>query len=360
VSSALKSDGYSAFTRVRPGTLRKGLVVVQLTVSLVLLIAASVLLRTAIRLQLHDPGYSVDRIVAAGIPAQQQNAPDVHALIAERLSRMPQVLSLAFSWRLPLSGRLRLVPVALAQMPDSRIPAGFNHVSPAYFETLRIPLVQGRTFTAQEARLEANVAVVSAALAARLWPNDAPVGQYLPLHEQGHLLVRVDGDPRTTSEQIRLQFASIDPYLHVGVRPLSDTIDAQLIPFRIASGIAMVIGLLGLTLSAIGVYGVMSYGVVQRTQEIGVRMALGAERQDVLWMILRESLRLTAIGCSVGVGLAFAFCRVLAGFVPNFLEFDSASFTLAPLGLALVALLATLLPARRAAQVDPMITLRYE
>ena len=174
------------------------------------------------------------------------------------------------------------------------------------------------------------------------------------------LLLRVHGDPRAFLPVLRSALGSVDPSIEFDVRTMAEVMDFQILPFRLASWGAATLGLLGLTLASIGIYGVMAYTVSQRTREIGIRIALGADRNRVLWMNLREGLRLIAIAIVGGLIVAVAFSRVMYALLFHIDASDPVTFVIAPSVLGLVGLLAIYFPSRKATRIDPNVALRFE
>jgi predicted permease len=291
------------------------------------------------------------------------------------------------------------------------LDAGYNEVTPEYFSVLEIPFLRGRAFTAEEARSGAPVAVISQATAKRFWPAEDPIGKtfevttpeyssggrelfptgsrtvqvvgiaqdvisawlwdgvdatciYLPPRASNSayysLLFRVHGDPRPFVPVLRNTLASVDPSIEFDVRTMAEVLDFQVLPFRLASWGAAALGLIGLMLASIGIYGVMAYTVSRRTREIGIRMALGADRSRVLWMNLREGLRLIAFAAGGGLVMSFALSRILRAMLFRVGANDPATFVIAPTVLSLVGLLAIYFPSRKATRVDPSVALRFE
>jgi putative ABC transport system permease protein len=286
--------------------------------------------------------------------------------------------------------------------------AGVNSVSPGYFDTLGIPLVRGRDFAAGDRAGAPPVAVVDEALARRFFAGVDPVGQLITFDAgpaQGRRQIEVVGVVRSgadaslgwrphffvylpaeqplfgegatrrmilharaaaplrgqTLAALRRETAALDPNVPVlSAGPLAEQIDEALLPQRVAAAIAGVFGLVGLVLASVGIYGVVSYTVAQRTREIGVRMALGAQARDVLALILRRGLRLCVYGITLGLAGAFVATRLLGEMLYGLSATDPVTFAGVSLLLAAVALLASYVPARRATKVDPMVALRYE
>jgi predicted permease len=295
---------------------------------------------------------------------------------------------------------------------DFPLEARFNFVSPEYFETLSITLTSGRTFTAQEANTNSPVIVISEATARRYWPGASPLGQqlgiaagaeqpesdvrdeakvayrqyevigvvrdarsrwvweqdetflYVPLQPTSpagqFLIVRTEGDPAAAINTVKGTAALIDPSLRVSVRRIEETLALQMAPFRAVAWLSGVLGMLALLLASIGLYGVMSFVVTQRTREIGIRVALGAQRADVVRMFLFQGLKLTAVGVVCGIAGGALISRLLTSVLIDLSAFDPVTFGSVSVFLTVVALFAILVPARRATRVDPLVALRYE
>jgi len=284
----------------------------------------------------------------------------------------------------------------------------YSYVSPNFFQTLSIPIMQGRTFTDAEARAGAHLTVVSQATARKLWPNQDPIGKQVALDARGQyhdqlfpagqsfevvavapdlrsvwlngldagyfylpmppdeyyesVLVRAEGDPNSLTAALGREIKAVDPNVIVYAETLDGLItnNPGFVFSRIGAILSSAIGLLGLLLASVGIYGMVSYAVVQRTHEVGVRMALGARAGDVLVMILRQSMKPVAIGMLLGMTAAAASSRLLSALLFGLSSLDPLAFVGVSAVLAAVALLASYIPARRATRVDPMVALRHE
>jgi len=317
----------------------------------------------------------------------------------------------AAAMREPLRGSLPTAHVSTGPPHFRVLDAGYNEVTPEYFPALEIPFIRGRAFTTEEARSGAPVAVISQATAKRFWPAEDPIGKTFEVTTQEYssggrellvsdsrtvqvvgvaedvisawlwdgvdttciylppkagnsayysLLFRVHGDPRPFLPVLRNTLASVDPSIEFDVRTMAEVLDFQVLPFRLASWGAAALGLIGLMLASIGIYGVMAYTVSQRTREIGIRMALGADRNRVLWMNLREGLRLIAIATGGGLLMAFALSQVMRAMLFRVGANDPATFVIAPSVLSVIGLLAIYFPSRKATRIDPNVALRFE
>jgi predicted permease len=412
LDSALKAEGAVLGQRFRRSRLRDGLVIVQFSLSLVLLIGAGLLLHSTIEFGSVQPGFDVAQTISIQ-PIQDTFNPDpmLMAHWRERLKTIPGVKSVAAVMREPLRGSLPRARVSNVPRDSRALDAGYNEVTPEYFSALDIPIVLGRAFTSEEAASQGAVAVISEATAKRFWSGDDPIGKtfeittphyssggrealltaartvqvigvakdvvsawlwdgvdatciYLPATSSNSayysLLLRVNGNPGNFLPVLRNTLASVDPSIEFDIRTMAEVMDFQIQPFRLASWGAAALGLLGLTLASIGIYGVMAYTVSQRNREIGIRMALGADGGSVLWMNLREGFRLIAIAVAGGLVVAFAFSRILRAMLFRVDASDLMTFIIAPSVLSLVGLLAIYFPSRKATRVDPNVALRSE
>jgi predicted permease len=411
LNSALKVEG--AFgSRFRRSLLRDGLVIVQFALSLVLLIGAGLLLHSLIKFGSVQPGFDVAHSISIE-PIQEtfSPSPTLVGRLRERLQAMPGARVVAAAMRQPLRGSLPVTHVSIGPARFRVLDANYNEVTPEYFSTLDISLVRGRAFTTEEAASGASVVVISQSTARRFWPDEDPIGKtfevttpeyssggrellltasrtvqvvgiakdvvsawlwdgadttciYLPAKPANlayySVLLRVHGDPRTFLPVLRSTLGSVDPSIEFDVRTMAEVMDFQILPFRLASWGAATLGLLGLIMASIGIYGVMAYTVSQRTREIGIRMALGADRSRVLWMNLREGLRLIAIAGGAGLGVAFVFSRVIRAMLFHVDASDPVTFVIAPAVLSLVGFLAIYFPSQKATRVDPNVALRFE
>jgi predicted permease len=402
-------------------SLRNLLVVAQVALSLVLLISAGLFLRSLQQAQSIDPGFEPEHVLTMPLNINllrytKAQGQEFYRRTLERVAALPGVESATLTRTPPLSGASRQSSVMVAgqEAPDrassSESTGGggedvANNVtltSPValdYFRTLDIPVLRGRDFNAQDREGAPGVAIVNETFAKRYFPGRDPIGQrvslggsqgpwlevvglardskyitlgeapapflYQPLaqrHETGMvLLVRAGGDPSRLVPAVRREVQAIEPNLPLkNARTMSEMLSTSLFPARAGAVLLGAFGLLALVLASVGLYGVMSYSVTRRTREIGIRMALGARGGDVLRLVLRESMALVAVGMLLGLTAAFAATRLLAGFLYGVSPTDPAAFAGIVVLLALVALAASLVPARRAAKVDPLVAFRYE
>ncbi len=392
------------------GRLRSALVIAETAMGLMLLVGAGLLMRSFFQLLRVNPGFESSHVLSLNFilpSARYSDDQQVHFYenLLPKLQTLPGVNSAAAVTPLPLGAdRLRISfqidgrPVAAADEPA----AEFRAVSPGYFHTMGIPLLQGRNFTERDDSKAPGVIIINQELARQYFPNENPVGKrmqaefsitgkpqmreivgvvgnvksrslkqevdpeyYVPL-SQGlistpSIVVKTAADPWTIAGAVRKQIAAMDSELAVfDVKSMDDYVAASLGQPRFNTLLLGLFASMALLLTAVGLYGVMAYSVAQRTHEIGIRMALGAGRDDVMRMVLRSGLRLTAIGLIIGVLGAAALGRVLASLLYQVKPQDPLTFIAVCGVLVAVGLAATYVPARRAMAVDPMVALRYE
>ena len=385
---------------------RHTLVVAEIALALVLLISAGLCLQGLRRARQVDLGLDPDRVLIAGLQIgmngyNEQTGIDFYRQLQPQLAALPGVEEAALaSWfPLGLEGcKGHGVSVDGYVRPEGEdSTCEYARISPRYFAALRIPLVAGRDFTADDNAAAPAVAIVNEAFARRYWPGREALGRtfrcggrarvivgitrtgkyraadesarpffYLP-YRQGapeldlNICLRTKGDPAAMIEPLRQAVRTLDPGVDLwGARPLAAHVEGAYFAQRIAANLLAALGAVALTLAAMGVYAVMAYAVAQRTQEFGVRLALGARPADVLWEVLRRGLLLAGLGTGLGLAVALAVTRLLAGFLHGVSPFDPATFIAVPLVLGATALFACWLPARRATRVDPMVALRSE
>jgi predicted permease len=409
LTEGLKEGAQVASPGGRRGWLRGALAVSELSLALVLLIGAGLLIKSFYRVLQVNPGFAPERVLTMDLsltdtryPAPQQKS-EFFSQVLRRVESLPGVRSAALADSLPLSpyqaflmmSLNRLLPRA-ALSSSTTVMMSRLTVSPGYFYTLGIPVLKGRTFTDHDDEQALKVAVVNEALARHLWPTEDPIGKQLPLFSDNptvvgvvgntrheglsqdteaefyepylqspgnsmQLAVRTAAEPDSIVSAVRAQVRDVDPdqpLYHVAT--LQQVLSESLAPRRFNMLLLGIFAGIALTLATVGIYGVMAFSVTQRTHEIGIRMALGAERQNVLRLIVRQGLRLTLLGVVLGIAGAWALTSFLASFLFGIAPRDPATFVLVSLALVAVSILACYIPARRATRVDPLVALRYE
>jgi putative ABC transport system permease protein len=404
-------DGGSAGANRRGSWLRGLLVVAEVAAALVLLVGAGLLLKSFLQLQRVNPGFRTENVLTMRISLPDGKYKSAGATagfyrqLLDRVAPLPGVEA---------SGVINLLPVLQAgfngefsivgQEPDTsgKPPlVEIRTVSPDYFRALGVPLVAGRTFNAKDQEASEPVAIVNQTFARRLIPNQDPLGKYIrddegpgikivgvvgdvkqfgliaPTAPELYtpytqppgpgstqtmtLVVRTSADPEALAPTLRREVLSVDPDQPVyEVQTMEAVIDKAVSYQRLNMQLLGIFATLAMTLAVIGIYSVMSYQVSQHTREIGIRMALGAQPRHVLRLILRQGLTLTFIGVVLGVAGAFALTRLLGSLLFGVTTTDPITYVVVSLLLTLVALLACIVPARRATKVDPLLALRYQ
>jgi predicted permease len=403
-SSALKDGALAAVGKRRFG-LRGALIAAQVSVSLVLLVCAGLFLRSLQHAATVDPGFDADNVAVASFDLQTQGfgEPRARAFLAEltqRIAGLPDVDAVTLAMKVPLSGdagRRRAGVEGYEPQPGEDMEFNFNVVGPEYFEVMRVPMVSGRGFTAADREGAPQVAVVNETFAARYWPGQNPIGKRLtsfsgatsieivgvardgkyqmlteaPLpylyrpflqdYEEMVLHVRVARDADSFLPLLRSEIRAVDSQLPI-VRLASMRSETAFATFpqRIAATLLGACAGLALLLAGVGLYGVVAYAVSQRTREIGIRMALGAGRRAVVSMVLKGSMKVVGLGLAIGLLLSLAAGRAVESFLGDVSFADPIALVAGPLVMIACALVASWLPARRAARIDPMRALREE
>jgi len=411
LQSALKDDASAAGAWPRRGRMRSAMIVVQLALSLVLLIAAGLLLRSLASARTARLGFEPDNLVAATVDLSLEGYSRAETEAfgrrwLERVRALPGVSGACLAARLPLGGGIGPwnYTVEGSRAPASDGPAVLTTaVSPGYFDVMRIRLLRGRAFDDGDLRRggERLVVVVNQSFARAHWPGEDPIGKrlqigtgpsleppyltvvglvedgkydsleearpfvYVPLWQHFHwdfsLVVRAPGDPSGWLSAVRREAHRLDENVALtDERGVTDNLKLALLPLRLLGAILAALGLLVLAIAALGLYGLMSYSVAQRTREIGIRRALGARERDVVRLVVGHCMRLTAIGLTIGLAAAAVIAHRLSDLLYAVSPIDPLTFVASPLLLTAVALLASYLPARRGARLEPMSALHRQ
>ncbi len=401
---SLKDDSRSYRQHLRRLGLRDGLVIAQLALSLMLLIGAGLFLRSLQNALRFDPGFAAQNLMTASLATRganlsRQQGRSFYDEALQRIGSLPDVQSVTLTAVVPVSGGGERRGVQLeGYQPQTGedTELNTNTVGPNYFRTMGIPIVAGRDFNTQDQEGSPRVLIVNEELARRYFGGSAlgkrlrfgsdTVGEivgvarnakhrslreaplpviYIPLSQEYRggmtLMVRTVGNPAGVVGAVRHEMRTLNKDVPLfSVETMPERIGDQLATDRMMAVLLSVFGAGGLLLASIGIYGVMGYAVAQRTHEIGIRIALGAEQRDILKLIVRQGLVLILIGVSLGLALAFAATRVLQSVLFGVSASDPVTFGSVVMLLVGVALLACYLPARRATKVDPLVALRYE
>jgi predicted permease len=386
-------------TRVSRPHLRNLLVIGQVAFSMVLLIGAGLLVRTLQKAQSADVGFDSKNLIVLSMDVtplgyDEARATALRAQLAERLKALPGIKSVSSAEIMPFAGRRD--DAMDIEGGDTGLRVNANAVSPEYFQTLGIPLRRGRQFTEEDVRSGQSPAVVSQATANRFWPGGNPIGQRFrdgdgKSHEiigvvadvsstyigkldgpffyttdsltnlSAHSFVlRTNGNVNASLSAVREASRSLDKDAFFTAEPLEENVRRSLEPARTGAWFSGTVSLLALIIAATGIYGVLSYNVVERTSEIGIRMALGAQRRSVLLLIVSDGLKLAMIGTAIGVALGIVLTKVLGSVLVSLSATDAITFVTVASGALVVSLLACYIPARRATKVDPLVALRNE
>jgi putative ABC transport system permease protein len=391
------------------------MVVLQIAASVVLLVGASLLVRSFANLQNQTLGMRSRGVITAAISLNRERyaTPELQKSfflqVEAATRRLPGVADVAISDTVPPGGYHHEQIYSVLAVDGRPAPTGgtggmvaWRFVTPDYFAALSIPIVRGQGFTEEERNSKDHYLILSSSLAARLFPNEDPIGQKLKPtpNDPWHTVVGVAADvknagleasdqpefyrlrrnqvedwqqapsavlmfktsttPKALAPWVRTQIAQIDPTVPVEIETLNERVTGLADRPRFETALLTFFAFTGLAMAVIGLYGVIAFMAQQRTQEIGIRIALGADRGDVLRLILGEGLRLVAVGSAVGLGLALALSRVIQAVLFKVSARDPASFAMILGLLSLVAMVAILIPARSAMKTDPAKALRWE
>jgi predicted permease len=407
--NALKEEGRSGSGGRATGRLRSALVVAQVAVCLVLLVGATLFLRSFIAAQSISPGFDADRLATASMDMFPSGYTGERHLEFQRRAveaarTLPGVQSAAFGSRIPLGfGGNNSSSISIdgyVPRENEEVVINYITVGPGYFETLGIPVRQGREFTDADTAKAPWTIVINEAMARRYWQDGNALGRivrfggqtpaevvgvvadskYNAINERPvpqmflsiirnqsstlRLFVRTSGDPGPLVADIRNAIRAIDPNLPVyDARTITEHMKGAVFAQRMAADLLGAMGVLALLLAAIGLYGVMAYAVSQRTQEMGIRLALGASPSALLHMVVGQGMKLTGVGLAIGLALAlgaFGSIGAVRTLLPGISPLDPITFVVVPLALAAIAFVASFIPARRAGRVDPVVALRVD
>jgi putative ABC transport system permease protein len=389
--------------------IRSVLVIVEVAMALMLLVGAGLLIKSFSRLVAVNPGFRIDHALTVGVDIprkkyqSEQQQSDFFAALWEKVSRLPGVQASGATNVLPLSGDDYILEFNIAGRPPAppgqEVSTNYYTVSPDYFTAMGIALVKGRFFTEHDNKDSSHVAIINQEMARRFFPDQDPIGQrinvtngpetfreivgvvadvkhyaldapallqtYEPYLQKPDtfmtLVVRTSVDPASVTGAIRQAVLEIEKDQPISESKtleqlFSESVSRQrfaMLLLAVFAGIAMV-------LAAVGIYGVLSYSVAQRTHEIGIRMALGARVTDVLRLVVGRAVALTLIGVALGLGGSFLITRVMSTLLFGVTATDPFTFIAIPILLTLVSLLASYVPSRRATRVDPTVALGYE
>jgi putative ABC transport system permease protein len=408
LQSFLKEGARGSGESSRWNRVRGAFVVVQVALSLILLVSAGLLIRSFDKLLRVDVGFKTERLLTLEyrLPRSKYKEPttqwNFHHQVVERLQQVPGVQSASLVRGLPFSGNGGTTAIVL---PDREPPPKgmepevmINTAMPNYFETIGIPLIQGRVFGNEDQANTPPVMVINQTMARRFWPNQDPLGKQIKFVQGGSMatvvgvvgdakhywleeeqkpqvydtfsqgpglfataVIRTSVEPLSLTEPVRQAIWKVDADQPMWkIRTVEFLVDRSTADRRFLMALMGIFATLALVLTIIGLYGVISYLVNQRTQEIGIRMALGAQMRDILRMVLRQGMLLVLTGVALGLAGAWMLTRLMSRLLYQVSATDPLTFAAISLLLIAVALLACYIPARRATKVDPLVALRYE
>jgi len=386
---------------------RSFLVVGEVALSLLLLVGAGLMINSFVRLSSLNPGFNPDNVLTMmlNLPGSKYREPHQQAAfmqqVTSQMSEIPGIESAGIVNSLPFGGgfgsRYLQIEGRPPQPPGQGLNANFNLSGPGYFRTLGIPLLRGRDFSDQDVQGKPEVAIINAEMARQFWPDEDPLGQririgdnpwrtiigvvgdtrqskldveprqemFYPLLQSPSLFmtltVRTSGEPESFVSAVRDRVRSMDADLPLySIRTMNERLAESVAPQRLTLLLMAIFAVVAIMLAAIGIYGVISYNVAQRTHEIGIRMAIGAKTSDVLRLFVRQGMALAALGMAIGLGAALTLTRLMASLLYGVSVRDPMTFIVVTLLLAFVAFAACYIPALRATRVDPIVALRYE
>jgi len=413
LNESLKEGGRGGTEGRQRNLIRSSLVVAEVAIAMVLLVGAGLLIRSFMRLQQVSPGFNPANVLTMQLSLPRSKYADKPQIatffdqLVQRVSTLPGVQSAAVGTNLPMANDGWNASFAVENLqvgPDEPSPHGDPHrISSNYFAAMGIPLLRGRAFTDADSKDSLPVAIIDQTLADQYWPDQDPIGKRIAAFFEGprsqpnwreivgvvghvkqygldgkskvqyyfpqtqssqndmHLIVRTASDPKAMVAAIREALDSIDKDQPIyKVTTLEQMVANSTSQKRFSMFLLGVFAAVALLLAAVGIYGVMSYAVTQRTHEVGIRMALGAQQKDVLALVVRQGMLMAVIGVGIGLIGAFAATQVMASLLFGVGTHDPLTFAGISVLLGAVALIASFIPARRATRVDPMIALRYE
>jgi predicted permease len=404
--AVLKEDTGSASGGLRKARLASGLVVAQISLSLLLLICAGLFIRSVMSAQEINPGFNPHNVLIASYDLftagySEASGAEFDRQLVAKLEALPGIQSVALSSRVPLrfdSGSTSVKPEGYVSQANESMETQVAIITPNYFQTMQIPIVKGRDFTLQDTKSSQRAVVVTEAFVDRYWPHQEALGKqlnsdltrewftvvgvardsrvtglnekatpfvYLPLYQvyRATMIInaRVVGDPFAFGKTVQTTIHELNADLVVfEVTTLESSEQIASFPQRVAGTFVGAFGLLALVLATVGIYGVTAYTTRQRTHEIGIRMALGASKEDVLRLVLGQGIRLALVGVSIGLVVSILLTRFLKKLLFGVTSTDAITFSSVAVLLCVVALAACFIPALRATRVDPMAALRYQ
>ena len=407
LNEALKESGKSTAGKDRH-RLRSALVFADVALALLLLTGAGLMMKSFVRLLEVNPGFDPSHTLTLTLSLWGPKSADAPAVaffdqVIQRVQALPGVESAGMVSQLPLGGNMDMYGVHVEGKslpnPEEDPSADRYSITPGYLRAMRIPLLRGREFDQRDVATSSMVAIVNESMARQFWPGEDPIGKrfrmgdtkgpwktvvgvvgdvlhkgldaphtiqvYLPntqfTDSMVILAVRTSNEPASIAAAVRAEISALDPQVPISeVATMDDVVSASVANQRFGAFLFLLFGAVALVLTAVGIYGVISYGVAQRTHEIGIRLALGAGRREVLKLIVGETMRPALLGAALGLCAAFGLTRLLTGLLYNVKPTDPPVFAAVLLLLIAVAWLASYIPARRATRVDPMVALRYE
>lgn len=411
LNETMKDAGRGSTEGGRRRLIRSTLVVLEVASALVLLVGAGLMIKSFWRLQKVDPGFNADNALTVSLALPKRKYPEENQQVAffqqliERAGALPGVQAAGAGHVIPLSGNDFVLAFEIDGRPplppDATQSTNYYSVSADYFKAMGIPLRRGRLFTERDTKDSPRVALINETMAKKMFPDEDPIGKritfdnrqknpewfeivgivgdvkqygldqvttmqtYEPYTQQTFpymtLVVRTAGDPINLSAAIRSEVMKLDKEQPAtNIKTLNEFFSTSIAQQRFSVVLLGVFAAVALVLAAVGIYGVLSYAVTQRTHEIGIRMALGAGRRDVLRLVVGQGMLLTVIGVAGGLVAAFALTRLMASLLFGVTATDAMTFASVASVLLAVALLACYIPARRATKVDPLVALRYE